>query len=97
MTRAEQIIAGILAKSEFWRKCAGVTMSARQHKVVNRLLDAGPDGFSGGLTTRKYVGLTKCSRATAFREIADLIEKNILQPSTGSGRNANYQLQWFRK
>ena len=29
-------------------------MSPRQRKVLNRLLDAGPSGFEGGMNTRKY-------------------------------------------
>jgi len=29
-------------------------LNERQRKVVNRLLDAGWEGFEGGMTTRKY-------------------------------------------
>ncbi|MBI4238829.1 MAG: Fic family protein [Deltaproteobacteria bacterium] len=97
ITRSETMIANILARSEFWRAFAAVSLSDRQRKVVHRLLEAGPDGFVGGLTTRKYVGLTKCSRATAFREMADLIAKGLLCPSVGRGRNASYQLRWLGK
>lgn len=89
---SEKIIARILAKSEFWQRFSEVTMSPRQRKVVNRLLDAGPGGFEGGLTTRKYRGLTKTSRATAFREINDLLEKGILKKNEGLGRNVSYEL-----
>lgn len=85
-------IATVLGKSMFWQKFAVVPMSDRQRKVVNRLLDAGPDGFEGGLTTRKYVGMTKCSRATAFREITDLVEKGILKQNEGAGRSVSYGL-----
>ena len=66
----------------------------RQRKVINRLLDSGEGGFQGGLTTRKYVSLTKVSRATAFREIADLVEKKILQQRSGGGRSVSYDLNW---
>lgn len=89
---SESTIATVLGKGKFWQKFADVTMSERQRKAVNKLLDAGPDGFEGGLTTRKYVGMTKCSRATAFREIADLVEKGILKQNEGAGRNVSYGL-----
>jgi Fic family protein len=89
---SESTIATVLAKGEFWQQFATVPMSDRQRKVVNRLLDAGPDGFEGGLTTRKYVGMTKCSRATAFREIAGLVEKGILKQNKGEGRSVSYGL-----
>ena len=35
----------------------------RQQKLLNRLLDAEPEGFTGGMTLRKAIGLTKVSRA----------------------------------
>ena len=44
-------------------------------KQRNGLLDsAGPAGFEGGLTTRKYVAMSHASRATGQREIAHLVE-----------------------
>lgn len=92
MKDAETRVAAIIVKAEFWQRCAGMELSARQRKVVNRLLDAGKAGFEGGLTTRKYVSLTKASRATAFREIADLVTRKLLKPNRGRGRNANYAL-----
>ena len=94
MHNSEKIIADILARADFWRQYAHVEMTARQRKVVNRLLDAGCDGLVGGLTTRKYVAIAKTSRATAFREISDLVEKGILVQQTGAGRNVHYALKW---
>ena len=41
--------------------------NSRQQKLLNRLLDAEPEGFTGGMTLRKAIGLTKVSRATAWR------------------------------
>jgi len=59
------------------------------------LLDAGEGQFLGGLTTRKYVSLTKTSRATAFREISDLVEKKVLEQNVkGKGRSVSYDLNW---
>lgn len=93
MRNAEATIATVFNKAQFWRQCVDMQFSERQRKVVNRLLNAGPDGFEGDLTTRKYVGMTKCSRATAFREISDLVEKGILKQNEGGGRNVSYRLQ----
>lgn len=50
--------------------------------------------FRGGLTTRKYVSITKVSRATAFREIEKLVEKGMLKQNEEEGRNVNYDLNW---
>jgi Fic family protein len=75
----EKILSIVLEKAGFWQALSGIELNERQRKVVNRLLDAGKGGFDGGLTTRKYVSMAKVSRATAFREIADLLRKNILR------------------
>ncbi len=50
--------------------------------------------FEGGMTNRKYAGLTRVSRATAQRELADLVLKGIFQPNPGGGRSACYDLVW---
>ncbi len=59
-----------------------------------RMLDVGPGGFEGGMTNRKYAGMAHASRATAQRELADLVAKGILRPNTGAGRNSNYDIVW---
>ena len=95
MDRSQHLVAKVLAKAEFWQRNSQTSMSERQRKVVNRLLDAGKGEFKGGLTTRKYVSMTKTSRATAFREIDDLVEKNVLVKDPDSkGRSVRYDLNW---
>ena len=91
-----KMIAGVLLRHDFWNKHAQTMMTDRQKKVINRILEAGPGNFEGGLTTRKYVQIAGVSRATAFREIADLLEKNILRRLSGSGRSVHYDLIWPR-
>ncbi|EKD28172.1 MAG: hypothetical protein ACD_79C00404G0001, partial [uncultured bacterium] len=91
---AEDLIENILLKSKFWQKHYQTELNDRQKKVINRLLDKGPGGFEGGLTTKKYVAMTKASRATAFREISDLQEKGILIQTNSSGRNVSYDINW---
>ena len=89
---SEKLISNVLAKARFWQHHGQTTFNERQRKVINRLLDVGPGGFEGGLTTRKYVAMAKVSRATAFREISDLVAKQVLKQNPGGGRNASYDL-----
>lgn len=96
LERAGQVLENVTRKARIWQKLTTEDLSERQRKVVNRLLDAGPDGFEGGLTNRKYVGMTRTSRATAFRELSDLVAKGILEQNPGGGRNASYALAWDR-
>jgi Fic family protein len=93
-TAAEHTVANTLAKARFWLKHQATAVNERQRKVINRLLDAGPEGFEGGINTRKYMGLTKTSRATAYRELADLVEKGCLHPTGKRGRSSGYEIAW---
>jgi Fic family protein len=92
--KSDKIIGRVLAKADFWQEHAQDQLNDRQKKVLNRMLDAGQGGFEGGLTTRKYVSMNKVSRATAFREISDMIEKKILRQLPGKGRSVHYDLAW---
>ena len=92
--RSDKIIGNVLLKADFWQEHAQDELNERQKKVLNRILDAGSGGFEGGLTTRKYVSMTKASRATAFREISDMVDKKLLLQLKGKGRNVRYDLIW---
>lgn len=90
--RSNDLLANVVSKSRFWQRYAQLELNDRQCKVINRLLEAGPEGFEGGMTNRKYAGMTHVSRATAQRELADLVEKKIFLANPGGGRSASYRL-----
>ncbi len=85
---AEQILANVFRKARFWEMIAGETISERQRKVINRLLD----GFDGKLTSSKWAVLTKTSPDTALRDINDLVARGILVKDEGGGRSTSYSL-----
>lgn len=91
LQESQWIIERVVLKAKFWQQHGNILFNARQQKVINRLLDSG-DRFEGGMTTRKYVGMTKCSSVTASRDLADLVDKNIFQKRPGGGRSTSYEL-----
>ena len=68
-TDADNTVANTLGKARFWLRHQQTALNERQRKVLNRLLDARPDGFGGGMTNRKHMSLSSVSRATATREL----------------------------
>jgi Fic family protein len=94
VTHSRDIISGVFLRADFWNQHAQTELNERQKRVINRILEAGPGNFIGGLTTRKYVGIAKVSRATAFREIADMLDKKVLRQLSGKGRSVHYDLIW---
>jgi Fic family protein len=80
-----------IQKANFWDRAREYALNTRQIKVPNRLLDARVDGFEGGLSTKKYVSIAKISPATAKRDIADLVSKNLISQVEGTaGRSVRY-------
>lgn len=87
---AEKIIEFSLYKARFFDRYKNV-LNDRQIKVIRRIFKEGPGGFEGGLNVRKYIGITKTSKATATRDLQDLTQKGILVKK-GSGKSTSYFL-----
>ena len=60
--------------------------------MLNRLLDGGEKGFEAGISAAQYQAVTKVSKATATRHLADLLEKGVLQRLAGGGRSTRYAI-----
>lgn len=88
---ASAVVDLSLVKGMFWSEHRTKDLSPRQRKVINVLLDAGPGGFEGGMSTRKYESLTGASRATSSRELLELAALGLLQQA-GAGRGTRYDL-----
>lgn len=85
-------IQAVIVKARFWEKHSNTVLNERQLKVLNRLLDTAPDSFVGGITARKYMSLTKTSKATATRALSDLLDKGCLSKLDGGGRSTAYDI-----
>ena len=87
------VVNAMRTKALFWWSHRHHSFNPRQQKLLNRLLDAEPEGFEGGLTLRKAIGLTRASRATAWRDLRELVELEALEP-IGAGRSSAYRIRW---
>lgn len=74
-------------------------LTKSQRKVIFKLFEArqtnatpdNPSGFLGGMSTEKYAAISGVSRATAYRELTDLVAQQLLTIS-GQGRGTRYAL-----
>lgn len=82
----------VLTKTRFWQQHSQTVLNQRQIKVLNRLLDTQGEEFLQGINASKYRGLAKVSKATATRELANLVQKNCLTKLPGGGRSTRYAL-----
>jgi Fic family protein len=66
-------------------------LNERQYKVIKRMLSEGENEFIGGINARKYLAIAKTSKATATRDLQDLVEKKLIIQQ-GAGRSVGYQV-----
>lgn len=81
-----------VAKAKFYERLRG-HLNERQAKVIARIFKEGIDGFRGGLSAENYISITGTSRATATRDLQDLVEKMALT-KIGDLRHTRYFLKF---
>lgn len=79
-----------VAKAKFYERYKD-QFNERQEKAVARMFREGIDGFKGGLSAENYIAITQASRATATRDLQDLVVKGALT-RTGERRHTRYYL-----
>lgn len=88
-TESTAILDSSLQKAQYWTRHSATSLSDAQRKVINVMLGAGPQGFEGGMSTRKYVSLAKVSTATASRDLGGLLRAGLVV-TTGQGKSTRY-------
>ena len=66
-------------------------LNDRQAKSIARMFKEGPGGFKGGLSAENYISITGTSRATATRDLQELVEMEAFT-RTGERRYTRYWL-----
>jgi Fic family protein len=90
---SQAVVRDATEKAQFRLRAAQCQTNERQRKVLERLLDAGhvgaSGGFLGGMTNEKYAKITGASKATATRDLVDLLAKDLLRVE-GVGKATRY-------
>jgi Fic family protein len=79
-----------VAKAKLYDRVRG-KLNARQDNVIARMFREGIDGFQGGLSAENYIAIAKTSRATATRDLQDLVAIGALTRN-GELRHTRYYL-----
>lgn len=80
----------VLNKARFYEAFAD-QLNERQAKTIARVFAEGRKGFSGGLSGKNYMAITKCSQSTATRDLVGLRDSGALV-SRGQGRGTRYEI-----
>ncbi len=87
---SQRLIDFLIAKIHLYDRLRG-QLNYRQDKVIARMYREGLEGFEGGLSAENYISITNTSRATATRDLQDLVEKGALV-RTGERKHTRYWL-----
>jgi len=86
---ASNTIDSALQRIKFQAWMSTLPLNLRQQKTMKKLLDAGPKGYIGGMTTRKHEQIAQTSTPTAARDLIDLEQLGLLKRK-GEGRATRY-------
>lgn len=78
----------VMRKARIWESASFKPLNLRQKFVLNYMLDNSMEE----ILTEKYAKAAKCSIDTAWRDIRELVELNILRRSPAGGRQTIYSL-----
>lgn len=84
------LIDFLVAKTKFYDRFRD-RMNPRQSRVIARMFREGLDGFAGGLSAANYITITDASRATATRDLQELVAIGALT-QTGALKSTRYHL-----
>ena len=89
-TEAIETVRFSLRKTVFFDRYKN-ELNEREMKAIGKMLDAGIEGFEGGMTAKKYMHINRTSKATATRDLQHLSKIGVLSAQSG-GRSQYYEL-----
>ena len=93
-TDAEAMVDFTLKKAKLFDRFRDL-LNERQRKVMTRMFEEGVKGFSGGMNARKYMSIASTSKATATRDLQELVSMGALRlMGTGGGRSTCYEVNF---
>jgi len=91
-TETQAKINFVMKKRDYFDRY-GPQFNDRQLKVIKRMMKEGLEGFEGGMSAKKYMTIADTSKATATRDLHELVSINALTVH-GKGRSVRYELNW---
>jgi Fic family protein len=86
----QRMIEFLIQKTKLYDRIKS-QLNERQEKALARIFREGVEGFKGGLSAENYISITGAARATATRDLQDLVEKGVLI-RTGALKSTRYHL-----
>lgn len=86
----QRMIDFLIHKTRLYDRVKG-QLNPRQEKALARIFREGVAGFKGGFSAENYISITGAARATATRDLQDLVDKGVFS-RTGALKSTRYHL-----
>jgi len=86
----QSMVDFLIEKAKFYKRHSE-QLNFRQEKVIERIFREGIGGFKGGLSAENYISITETTRATATRDLQNLVKIGALK-KTGELKHTRYFL-----
>ncbi|WP_242526504.1 Fic family protein [Novosphingobium sp. KA1] len=93
-THSLALVDFLITKTQFYDRFRD-RFNERQARTIARMFREGLDGFTGGLSAANYITITGTSRATATRDLHELVDMGALR-QTGTLKSTRYYLDLGR-
>lgn len=90
LVAAHEVVRLTMAKGAFWIRAASVHFNERQTLVLNTFLD----GYEAKITAKTWADLGRCSRDTATRDLAYLMENGVLLADIPGAKRPSYSINY---
>ncbi|MBA3953909.1 Fic family protein [Candidatus Dependentiae bacterium] len=88
----QEHITMVVKQAQFWNDY-GLQLNERQSKVLARMLNEEDGDFKGGITAQKYIKIAHCSKATATRDLQELLASGCIERLPAGGRSISYTIK----
>lgn len=90
--QSQELLQFTLRKVNFFDQYKN-QLNKRQLRVLKRMMEEGPLGFEGGMSAKKYMAIAKTTKATATRDLQQLLLLEAFK-TTGGGRSTRYEINF---
>lgn len=90
-TQSQRMIDFLIEKTKRYDQVRD-RVNDRQQRALDRIFGEGQDGFKSGLSAANYIAITGATRATAIRDLSDLVDQGVFI-QTGELKSTRY---WLR-
>lgn len=88
---SQRLVEFTLDKTQLYEQARSLGINGRQQKAMDRIVRAGLEGFTGGMSAKNYMTITDATQPTATRDLKEMVDHGLFF-RTGEKKGTRYWL-----